>query len=301
MKIELARRCLFAVAVSFPALLSWGQQAAPDMVLLNGKIFTSDSAHPYVQALAIRGERIVAADSSVKIALLAGPETKRIDLGGHTVVPGFNDAHYHLFVEPPTFHLQFTSQEPTWDQVAQAITAARATVPADVMIRGEVGPAVLDDARASRTSLDALAPNHAVYLSTWSEHSAILNSRTIHLLGLREDEPNPRGGTYVRGKDGRLTGVVREFAKFRVEMRLNNLTNEADALKQTREFLASAARFGITSVQIMSHPIDPARCEKLFAAAPTQLRVRIIHFHLTDELPIRPEATCPEILRRSSP
>ena len=91
-----ARPLIFGVLFCFLALLAAGQQAAPDYVLFNGKIFTSGSAHPYVEALAIRGERIVAADDSVKIQALAGPQTKRIDLGGRTVIPGINDAHMHL-------------------------------------------------------------------------------------------------------------------------------------------------------------------------------------------------------------
>src|ERR1700677_151493 len=76
------------------------QQTAPDLVLLNGKIFTSDAAHPYVQALAIRGERIAATGDSAKIKALVGPHTKQIDLGGRTVVSGINDAHNHLGIAP---------------------------------------------------------------------------------------------------------------------------------------------------------------------------------------------------------
>ena len=65
---------VFSLAVSSIATKS--QQAAPDLVLLNGKIFTSDAAHPYVQALAIRGERITAIGDSAKIRALVGPHTK---------------------------------------------------------------------------------------------------------------------------------------------------------------------------------------------------------------------------------
>src|SRR5690348_2213121 len=76
--------CLLALSAS-----AVSQQSAPDLILVNGKIFTGDAANPYVQALAIRGERIVATGSSDKIKALAGTATKRIDLGGHTVIPGF--------------------------------------------------------------------------------------------------------------------------------------------------------------------------------------------------------------------
>lgn len=70
--------------------------AAPDTVLLNGKIFTGDAAQPWAQALAIKGERIVAVGDTSTIQALAGSGTRRVDLGGRTAVPGLNDAHLVL-------------------------------------------------------------------------------------------------------------------------------------------------------------------------------------------------------------
>ena len=69
------------LALALLASLLAGQQSPPDLILLNGKIFTSDAAHPYLEALAIRGERIVATGTSEKIGALAGPQTKRIATG----------------------------------------------------------------------------------------------------------------------------------------------------------------------------------------------------------------------------
>ena len=74
------------------------RSAAPDLVLLDGKVFTADSAHPWAQAVAVRGDRIVAVGTTREIARLAGPSTRRIALGGRTVVPGFDDAHAHVGV-----------------------------------------------------------------------------------------------------------------------------------------------------------------------------------------------------------
>ncbi len=76
------RILLGPLALSLLAALSSGQQSPPDLILLNGKIFTSDSAHLYVEALAIRGERIVATGSAEKVGMLAGPQTKRDRVGG---------------------------------------------------------------------------------------------------------------------------------------------------------------------------------------------------------------------------
>src|SRR5690348_12475055 len=115
------------VQVLFLSLWSaalFAQQSAPDLILLNGKIFTSDIANPYVQALAIRGERIIATGASEKILALAGTETRRIDLGGRTVIPGINDAHNHLEVSPSEIvELQFKTLNPRWNEVKQALAA----------------------------------------------------------------------------------------------------------------------------------------------------------------------------------
>ena len=67
-----------------------------DLILTNGKIFTSDTSGLYKEALAIKGNKILAVGNNAAIEKLFAPGTKRIDLKGRTVVPGFNDAHDHL-------------------------------------------------------------------------------------------------------------------------------------------------------------------------------------------------------------
>ncbi|MDB5279732.1 MAG: amidohydrolase, partial [Ferruginibacter sp.] len=74
--------------------VSFAQQA--DIIFTNGKIFTSDTNQLYVQALAIKGNKILSVGSDASIEKLASAKTKKIDLKGKTVVPGFNDAHDHL-------------------------------------------------------------------------------------------------------------------------------------------------------------------------------------------------------------
>lgn len=130
--------CLFAV-LAISAFVA--QQAAPDLILFDGKVFTSDVAHPYVQALAIRGERIVATGDTDKIMALAGPQTKKIDLGGRTVVPGINDAHNHVEVSPAdTVDLQFETPDPTWTEVKRALaTPAVARAPKGAFVRAYLG------------------------------------------------------------------------------------------------------------------------------------------------------------------
>src|SRR5580698_10334445 len=157
--------CVAVFLLSLFQAAAESQQAPPDSVLLNGKIFTSDAAHPYVQALAIRGERITATGDSEKIRTLAGPQTKQIDLGGRTVIPGINDAHNHISISPPNrIDLELKSPDPDWPEVKAAIAAAVLKEPKGTFIHGGIAAKIFRDLAVNRNTLDQVAPNDPVIL-----------------------------------------------------------------------------------------------------------------------------------------
>ncbi len=267
---------LAASAAVISAYVS-AQDSRPDMVLLSGKIFTGDAAHPYVQALAIRGERIVATGDSAKIKSLAGPQTMQIDLIGRTVIPGINDAHNHIELDPPgAVRLDLGTEDPTWAQLKTAISAAASKAPKGSFIFADIGPIVFHDPSVARNALDQLAPDHPVLLTTLTGHAVLMNSAALAKAEIREDQKDPVGGRYERSADGRLTGVVREYAVLHLNRALGTLANDAEAIRQLREFFAQAVKFGITTTQDMSDGIEPGRAVKLFEAAPTPIRIRIM-------------------------
>ena len=179
-------------------------------------------------------------------------------------------------MEPRSFQLQFKSTDPAWQEVVDQLSAADAKAPNGMVILVEIGPTALEDPRATKASLDKLAPNHAAMLDTWSQHAAILNSAGFTKLGVKHQEPDPLGGRLVRSADGRLTGVVYEYARFRLDRRRSDMATDAEALRQTQDFFSQAVRFGITSVQNMSMSTGPERCELLYEKAPTPIRMRVI-------------------------
>ena len=270
------RILLGPLALTLLAALSSGQQSPADVILLNGKIFTSDSAHPYVEALAIRGERIVATGSADRMGMLAGLQTKRIDLGGRVVIPGINDAHYHCAFEPEGFHLKFKNGEPTWAEVAEEVAAAVAKTPKGTLIHGEIGPVAFFDAQANGASLDRIAPDHPVMLDTWAQHGGVLNSAAFAKFGIKENERDPVAGHFVRSADGKLTGVVYEYAKFQINRRRSDMATEEEVLQQARKFFRDAVKLGITSVQDMSMPGGASRCLMASREAPTPIRMRLV-------------------------
>jgi predicted amidohydrolase YtcJ len=267
---------LFLVSNLFAPQLT-GQQQAPDFILLNGKIFTNDTAQPYVQALAISGERILATGDSAKIRALAGPHTRQLDLAGRTVIPGINDAHDHIELDPPhVVRLNLNTLDPTWNQLKDAIAAAAAKAPKGTFIFADIGPLVYHDTAVARNALDQLAPEHPVILTTLTGHAAILNSLALAQCGIREDWPDPLGGRYERSADGKLTGVLREYAVLQLTRRLALMPSDAEAITQLRDLFVQCVKFGITSLQDMSDALPPDRAVKLFEATPTPIRIRIM-------------------------
>ena len=197
------------------------------------------------------------------------------------VIPGIDDAHYHCDAEPNAFHLQFRGLDPTWSEVADQLAEAETKAPRGALIIGDIGPTALDDPQATGTSLDKLAPNHPVMLRTWSRHAAIVNRLGLAKLGVKDDEPDPLGGRFLRSNSGKLTGVAFEYAAFRLHQAITALASETEALQQMRAFLSEAARLGVTSVQDMSLPAGAERCVGLLEKAPTPIRVRVMRMACT--------------------
>lgn len=256
-------------------------QAAPDLILYNGKIFTSDDARPYVQAVAIRGDKISAIGSNEVIKILAENGTRQIDLGGRTVVPGFNDAHAHFGVPVDGTGLRFGSMEPTWLEVAESLKNAVKTAPKGGWIFGTVGGTAMNDERAVRSSLDALAPDHPVLLTAYYGHGRIFNTRAMGELKITEIEPDVVGGTFERDpKTKVVNGRVFEYAQWQYDRKLAAGVSDDKLITALRAMSDEALSFGITSIQVMAMmPLD--RFVRLIRAAKVPVRVRAIPFSMS--------------------
>ena len=165
-----------------------GQQAAVDTILTNGKIITVDDRFSIAQAVAIRGDRVVAVGTNQDIARLAGPNTRRIDLGGKAVIPGLIDAHAHLTRAAETWAIEARFDDV--DSRKQALEIVRAK--AQALRAGEwvfnLGGWSYDQfadnpTPLTRAELDQAAPNNPVYLQ-FSRCCAFMNSRGAEAMGL---------------------------------------------------------------------------------------------------------------------
>jgi predicted amidohydrolase YtcJ len=252
------------------------QEAKPDTVLLNGKIFTGVASRPYVQAVAIRGERIVATGDTKTIQAMAGPKTNAIDLRGGTVIPGINDAHHHFQLGPPEVDVDLHAMNPTWAQVKDGIVAAIAKNPPNSLIAVSIGFKVFGDTSVDRDALDQIAPHNPVSLGTFTGHGMILNSAGLRFYDISENQRDPLGGHFERDAKGRLTGTLREYAILNIERAAADRVPDSAAIAQLRQQLDDEAKYGVTSIQELSNSMAPSRAVSLLETIPTQIRVRVV-------------------------
>lgn len=203
------------------ALVSAAAFAQPaDLVIRNGKIVTLDAKRPAAQALAARGERIVAIGSDADTAKWIGPRTQVIDLHGMLAIPGFIEGHGH-FTGVGEFRMGLDLREArTWDDiVAQVGRAARQAKPGEWIVgRGwhqskwAKAPEPNVEGFPTHASLDKVSPNNPVLLTHASGHATFVNAKAMEAAGITRATPNPAGGEILKDSRGEPTGLLRERA-----------------------------------------------------------------------------------------
>ena len=276
-------------------------EAAPQTIIVNARVFTANPAQPWAQALAIRGDRIIAVGDTTAIAALAGRSTRRLDAGGRTLIPGINDAHQHVSIAPPHDKLVLP-MDPTLDQIAAALGAAIKATPADRLITGDFGEAAWGNPAFTRAWMDGLAPNHAVWLTAFTGHGALLNSKALELVAIDESIKNPDGGVFVRDARGRLNGRLEEYAQYLANRRLALETDPAEVARIYRRFASEASAWGITSTQLLGDSLPIADAARRIVEANIPIRVKVFRFPMReagaetmDSRPILPPQPSPLI------
>lgn len=225
--------------------------AQADLILINGRLWTGNKSQQWVEALASRGERIIAIGSTREIKKLADTKTRIIDLKGRLALPGFIDDHTH-FIEGG-FHLLSVDlrDAATPEEFALRIRGHAATLAAGRWVTGgdwdherwPGGPL------PTKELIDRYTTNNPVFVTRLDGHMGLANSTALRLAGITKDTKDPPGGTIVRDEmTGEPTGVLKDDAQSLV-YRVIPAKTEAEREEALRASLAAAARFGVTSIQ----------------------------------------------------
>ena len=280
-------------ALAGAARLPGGQSAPPaaaDLILTNGRVYTVESARPWAEAIAIRGDRIAAVGSSVELQSLRGPATRVIDLGGAFVAPGFNDGHVHTdstgalltganlldVHEPQAFReriAQAAKRLPAGSWITRGDWGAyeqwgQGSAGAPGAATPGAGPFMPD-----RQLIDDVTPEHPVLVNRFDRSVYLANSVALKLAGVTDKTPDPAGGEFVRDSTGRLTGLLRGSAARVVQKAVAPISFE-QRLTQVRAVLQEAREGGVTTIQDLTSAAQLRAYQELYDRG--ELTVRIM-------------------------
>lgn len=251
-----------------------------DLVILNGKIFTVDNDNPYAEAIAIKGEIIIATGKTADIEKYISDSTEIIDAKGRLVIPGFNDAHVHFGpLNPDYIELRYTTDpklitEKVKEQVLK-------TKPGELIRGGHWEHEMFASKQwPTKELIDAVSPDNPVLLSRADGHSVLVNSYVLKSSGITRQTPNPFGGEIQKDpKTGEPTGILKESAMNLIktgEIKTERTATEEEARVWKGYLLAlkEAREYGVTSVQIPGDA-DFKTYEKLLSSNELTTRIDI--------------------------
>jgi predicted amidohydrolase YtcJ len=222
-----------------------------NLVIKNANILTMDRKNPSASALAVFGDRIIGVGEDKDFVSVTGPDTTVLDARGHTVLPGFNDAHTHPLITANSLALVNMAGAKSLDEFFARLKKTREGTPAGQWIEGfGYDEGLFKEGREPTIDeLDAAAPNHPLYITRACLHVALVNSKAMALLGISVDTPDPQGGEIVK-KNGKLTGRLCDMAAARAKSAIPVLPPDQLAKmmgRQSRVFNS----YGITSTTEM--------------------------------------------------
>ncbi|WP_405238102.1 amidohydrolase [Lentisalinibacter orientalis] len=256
-------RMIKGTAVAIGAFASFAVFAAEpaDTIYHNGTIITVDDARPAAEAVAVRDGRILAVGSEAEVLDTAGEDTRRVDLAGRTMLPGFVDSHGHAYM----IGLQASTANllPPPDGVGSDIPALQKLLTdwtdqnqGAVERVGWIAGFGYDDSQLAeqrhptRQELDAVSTEYPVLIIHQSGHLGVANTKALELAGVTAATKDPEGGAFRREAGSKQpNGVLEEYAFFylisKLAARFDDTINEALVVEGTK----LAASYGYTTVQ----------------------------------------------------
>ena len=240
-----------AFACSSPGMAFAQQAAAPagDIVFKGGTILTMNDKAPRAEAIAIRGNKILAVGKLDDVQSAIGSGAQVVDLQGRTLMPGLIDPHMHFV---------FTAFE-DWIDVSPITTPDYATVwsklqkgvadakPGEWVRAQQFDASITRDAKIPTIAeLDALAPNNPFFMQDSNGHIAYANSAAFKAAGITRETPDPSGARFVKDADGSLTGRLEEMAAQQEFLGVMPSPTAADMIGRVQRFLDHASSVGCT-------------------------------------------------------
>ncbi len=242
---------LFPAAIIFLLASTWAQSAPSpiaDTVIVNARIYTVNVRQPWAEALAIRGDKILAVGDAKEIAAYRGASTQVIDAREHLVLPGFTDCHIH-FLDGSLSLAQVNLDEAKTVSEIQKQVKTFADAHPDlpwVLGRGWNYTVFNPSGMPDKSYLDQIIPDRPVYLESFDGHTWWANSKALQLARITKKTADPAGGEFVRdSKSGEPTGAVKDDAADEVVRRAIPEPRHQEVLEALRQGMREANQVGL--------------------------------------------------------
>lgn len=226
-----------------------------DIIFLNGVVWTVNPNQPQVEALAIKGNRILKVGLSSEMESVTGDSTKVINLNGAFVLPGFTDCHTHFLDGGFSLsNVQLREAKSPDDFVARVQEKAQELGKGRWILNGNWDHQQFDPPELPRKEwIDPVTPDNPVCVNRLDGHMVLANSVAMKLAGISKDTPAPEGGEIIRDpKTGEPTGILKDAAMDLVMRHVQEPTLEEKMVAAERA-LKHANSFGVTSVHDMAY------------------------------------------------
>lgn len=234
------------------------------LVLRNGKIVTVDAAMPEAQAIAIRGDRIVAVGTNQAIQAFVGSATQVIDLRGQLAIPGLVESHGHFMGLGQSKLTLDLMDVKDWDEIVAMVAAAATQAKPGEWILGRgwhqekwaSTPKPNVEGFPFHDALSKVSPNNPVMLTHASGHATFVNAKAMEAANLTRTTVNPSGGEILKDATGRPIGLLRETASGIVGRAYEQWRSaktaaerDGDARRQVQLAVQASLEKGVTSFQ----------------------------------------------------
>jgi len=227
---------------------------------MNGTVITVDAEFKKAQAFLVDGDRFVAVGTNEEISKLVEEEKKQHgeescevrDLNGKAVLPGFNDSHLHLLNYAyglSKFQCQESSSIEEMVEKGREYIKER-HIPDGTWVSGRGWNQVFlaENRPPHRDDLDKISTTHPIVFTRVCEHMVVVNSKALELAGITETTENPDGGEIEHDENGRLTGMLKENARYLIYKIIPPKSVE-EIKDMLVEAIKTASAFGVTSAQ----------------------------------------------------
>lgn len=220
-----------------------------DTIVWHAKVYTVNPNRPWAQAVAIRGDTILAVGSDKEMEAYRGKSTRMLDAEGHLLLPGFEDCHIHFMDGSLGLEQVDLNGASTVAEIQKRLKQYGASHVQQPWITGmgwtypTFGPSALPDKKI----LDDVIPDRPVYLVAFDGHSSWANSKALAMAGITKETQDPPNGKIVRDASGEATGALKESAGDLVANLMPKPTRD-QRLAALRAGIHEANKFGLTRV-----------------------------------------------------